>query len=104
MGGGESSLVYFIETFPYEAPSYPENRLPDKRVVIHSVDADGTIIAEIQVEGIEDRTFSMKPGQSWIYEIMDVPSRDCRTITTYRFTNYGLIGEEQIKTGSFFLP
>ena len=104
MGGGESSLIHFIKDFPYESPPYPRNQLPDKRVVIHTVEADGTIIVEIRVEGMEGGTFSMKPGQSWIYETRDTPSLHCRTITTYRFTNYGLIGRGQIEVGSFSLP
>lgn len=86
MGGGASSELNVIDTLPYVPPSYAEP-------IIHSVDAEGAIVAEVGGE-----TYFIKPGESWIQQFGSYPSPLCHQVTTSRLTNYGLLDKSQIRT------
>jgi hypothetical protein len=91
MGGGVSSQLYTIEALPYVTP-------PHEQTVIHSVDAQGAIVAEIQ-----GSTYLIEPGRSWIRRVEDDPTPECHTITTYRLTNYGLLDKDPVETRTYDL-
>ncbi len=85
MGGGISSRLDVIDTLPYALVS-------NKEAIIHSVDAQGTIVAEITGE-----TFFIKPGQSWLRQNEVDPSPQCHQVTTARLTNYGFLDKDQVQ-------
>lgn len=84
MGGGISSDLRAIQVLPY--------LIPNEFGTIYSIYREGEIVAEIW-----DQVYWLDPGQSWVKQIEDNPSSECHTVTTYRFTNYGLLDEDQIQ-------
>jgi hypothetical protein len=91
MGGGVSSQLHTIEALPYVTPPY-------EQAVIHSVDAQGAIVAEIQ-----GNTYLIEPGRSWIRRVENDPTPECHTITTYRLINYGLLDNDPVETHTYDL-
>ncbi len=74
--------LYAITTLPITTP--------DKKITIHSVDSSGSIVAEIQ-----GTAYFMEPGQRWSTQTES--NRDgCLRVTTYQFTNRGLLENKQI--------
>ena len=83
LGSGGYSTMHFIDTFPYRTPA----------VIIHSVDAQGTIVAEVNKQ-----TFFLEAGQSWRHIIEETSDPKCRIVITHQFTNHGLLTANQIET------
>lgn len=83
MGGGISSGLYAIQSLPYPI----EHHLG----TIYSVYQQGEIVVDIW-----GQTFWLEPGQSWVLQVGGDPSSECHTITTYRFTNYGFLDNDNV--------
>jgi hypothetical protein len=96
-GSGVTSGLHPIRELPYD---------PGFLAAIHSVAADGTIVATIQGSDV-----SLAPGQSWRAEEQaggewlaaefgfapgSLPA-GCAATVRRRFTNYGLLDDEQIR-------
>ena len=84
MGGGVSSQLEAIRTLPVS--------LANGVAVVHAVQESGEIVAEIT-----GSRYLMGPGESWVQAEQWDPSPDCHRTVTYRFTNFGLLGKEQIR-------
>ena len=84
MGGGASTTLYNIDALPYRLPSYDA-------ITLHSVEKSGAIAIEIW-----GKTFFIEPGQQWIHIAEDDPNPGCHRISTYTFTNHGLLNENQL--------
>jgi hypothetical protein len=84
MGGGASTTLYNIDSLPYRLPSYDA-------ITLHSVERSGAIVIEIWA-----KTFFLEPGRQWIHIAEDDPNPGCHRISTYTFTNHGLLNESQL--------
>ena len=84
MGGGAFSQLQPITAVPFS--------LPYDAAIIHSVDADGQIVAEI--EGV---SYLIAPGESWIHTREWDPTADCHRTATTRLMNFGLLDRSQIE-------
>jgi hypothetical protein len=84
MGGGVSSHLELISSLPFS--------LPYSMAVIHTLEASGEIVVEIQ-----NNFYLMAKGESWISRYEWDPTADCHRMTVTRFTNFGLLDRAQIK-------
>jgi hypothetical protein len=83
MGGGVSSRLDVIMDLPFS--------LPYDVVIIHTVAADGEIVAE--VGGAE---YLIGPGESWAQTSEWDPTPECHRTSVTRFTNHGLLDESRL--------
>jgi len=84
MGGGISSELIAIQSLPYPI----EHQLG----TLHSIYSQGEIVVDIW-----GQAYWLEPGQSWVLQVEGDPSSECHTVSTYRFTNYGLLDEGSVK-------
>lgn len=84
MGGGANTTLYTIDALPYRLPSYDA-------ITLHSVEKSGAVVIEIW-----GKTFFIESGRQWIHVAEDDPNPECHRISTYTFTNHGLLNESQL--------
>jgi hypothetical protein len=86
--GKWNERVYVIKTLPY-TPPYGE-------AIIYSVDAQGTVVVEVQ-----GKTYFIRPGQAWTEsgEVRREPPSGCHIAFTSQLSNYGLLAQAKIRIG-----
>ena len=93
MGGGASSELNVIDTLPYVPPSYAEP-------IIHSVDAEGAIVAEVGGE-----TYFIKPGESFVKTWRVQNTGTCTWTSNYKLLYaYGNIAGAQMSGQPLSIP
>ena len=87
--GKWNERVYAIKALPYETPPYGE-------ATIYSVDAQGTVVVEVQ-----GKTHFVRPGQAWTASgnVKKEPPPGCHISFTDQLSNYGLLAQAKIRIG-----
>jgi hypothetical protein len=87
--GRWNEAVYVIKALPYQTPPYGE-------ATIYSVDAQGTVVVEVQ-----GKTYFVRPGQAWAAsgDVKREPPPGCHITWTSQLSNYGLLAQAKIRIG-----
>jgi hypothetical protein len=87
--GRWNERVYVIKALPYQTPPYGE-------ATIYSVDAQGTIVVEVQA-----KTYFVRPGQAWTEggDVKREPPPGCHITFTSQLSNHGLLLQAKIRIG-----